>query len=46
MENILKELYSKLNSDHDMDGYGNGYEAAIREAILIVEKYQILHENN
>lgn len=38
MQSILNELYLKLgNHDLDMDGYGQGYEAGLIDAINVVK---------
>ena len=43
VDEILQMLYSALNHDYDMDGFGNGYEAGIRKCIEIVENNSSLH---
>jgi len=34
---LLDKLHAKLNHDLDMDGFGNGYEQGINEAIEVVK---------
>ena len=43
---LLDELYAKLNHDLDMDGFGNGYEQGINEAIEVVKNLEYCTEWN